>query len=78
MQLQHQTVRAEWWPLQDADPDEVHGVDANLSLELGEGEPGQVALHTMVNGKGSLSSYYLSRESAIALARDILKLVALN
>ena len=80
MQLQAQRVAVEWWDEKAVD-DQVStykGVLASLEVEADEGRPGRVAIHTFVDGNGSLSSFYLDRESALSLARDILKTIALD
>lgn len=45
-------------------------------LEVEREDDGETSIHTFVNDRGSLSSFTLDRESAIALARDLLKSVA--
>ena len=68
---------AEFWPMTDRDA-VPEPLQANLEVERDDGGPGRVVIHTYVNGEGSLTSYYLDREAAIEMARDILGAVALS
>lgn len=51
--------------------------DRGVALEV-EMEAATVAIHTMIDGTGSHASYYVDRESAIALAAEILRVVRLD
>lgn len=67
-------VRTEWWPPLGCDNAEETdtGRPAYLDVERDEGDPSRIAMHTMVDCGGSLSSYYIDREQAVALAHALL------
>lgn len=48
-----------------------------LEAERGE-DHDEISLHTFIDGRGSMCSFYLSRENAIRLASDILRAVELD
>lgn len=74
VETQTNRIRAEFWPMNEDD-----GTTAFIEAIPDEnGEPGRVSIHTFVNGEGSVTSYYLDREAAICLARDILAAVSLG
>lgn len=76
MTTQTDRIRTEFWGMTD---DTEDGVTAFIEAIPDEnGEPGRVAIHTFINGEGSKASYYLDREAAICLARDILTAVSLG
>lgn len=52
--------------------------DKLVGVEIESENPNEVALHTMIDGRGSMASYYFDRESAIALAADLLRVVRLG
>jgi len=66
-------VKVEFWPL-----DSDSAVIADLEVERDDYDAGRVALHTFIDGQGSKASYYLDREAAIVLARNILDACALG
>lgn len=65
-----QRIRTEFWSDTVGDAD-YEGVTAFVEVEREDDEP-RVALRTFVDGRGSVTSYYLSRDDAVALARDLL------
>lgn len=67
-------IRAEFWGETTGSED---GTTAFIEA-VPEGEPGRVAIHTFVDDEGSVTSYYLDRESAITLARDLLDAVSFS
>jgi hypothetical protein len=69
-------IAADWWNGTDGDLDGPQHAD--LAVERDENDPGKVAIHTMLNGTGSHSSYYLDREAAIRFASEILDAVVLR
>lgn len=66
-------VWAEFWP-----DDAAAGVRATVEVTRDEYDPGKVAISTYVDGRGSVTSYYLDREAAISLARELLSAAALR
>lgn len=52
--------------------------DVTAHVEIEQTEPNEYALHTFVDGKGSLVSFYFDRESVLSLAARILKEAALS
>lgn len=69
------SIQVEWWMEEE---DELSPTLAFLEVEKDEGRHGFVAIHTMIDGTGSHSSYYLDREAAIRFARDILSTVVID
>lgn len=51
---------------------EQEDISVYLDVESDESGPGRVAVHTFVDG-GSMAAYYLDREAAITLVRQILQ-----
>lgn len=72
MTTQTKQVPAEFWGT-----DAWVGVQAELEVTRDECTP-RIDISTFVNGEGSKTSFYLDRESAIMLARNILDAVALD
>lgn len=78
MDMDTQTLRAEWWPPRDGDDvllaeDSLdEGRLASLEVERDGSDSNRVAIHTFADGRGSLSSYYLDREEARRLAVRLL------
>lgn len=66
-------VKAEFWPM-----DSDSAVIAELEVGRDEYDAGRVALHTFIDGQGSKASYYIDREAAIVLARNVLDACALG
>jgi hypothetical protein len=66
-------VRTEFWPMTDGEPDRV-----TAFVEVERDDEGRVAIHTFVDDRDSVTSYYLSREDAIGLAHDVLRAVDLR
>lgn len=64
-------ISTEFWPMVDGDV-EAEGVIATVEIERDEGSPDRIALHTSVDGRGSVTSYYFERDSAIRLAHALL------
>jgi hypothetical protein len=71
-------VPARLWSIPDEPGEgEREDVDAYLDVESDDGGPGRVAIHTFIDGRGSMVSYYLDREAAIQFARMLLQAVEL-
>ena len=68
MSTKTKQIEAELWM------DSLAETEAKLvELEVERPDPGsKIAIHTFIDGKGSMVSYYLHPEQAIALARDLL------
>jgi hypothetical protein len=66
-------IKVEFWPM-----DSDSAVIADLEVERDDYDAGRIALHTFIDGQGSKTSYYLDREAAIVLARNILDAAALG
>jgi hypothetical protein len=62
-------IRTEWWRGHE---DELDPVVADLEAERDENDTNLVVVHTYVDGRGSLSSYVLDRESARRFAVRLL------
>ena len=65
------TVKALFWSGTDGEA-EYENAAADLELERDEDNPSMIALHTFVDGRGSVTSYYIDREQAIRLAHALL------
>lgn len=74
-----QGIRTEFWPMANDDAGMwEEGRTAMVEVERDESDPGRVTLHTMVDGRGSVTSYYFDREDAIRLANALLDAVVLR
>lgn len=67
-------IKAEFWGESDTETARI----ADVEIERDENDAGRVALYTFVDGRGSVTSYYLDREAALVLARNILNAVTLD
>lgn len=66
-------IKAEFWGQEVEE-----GKLADVEIERDENDAGRIALHTFVDGHGSVTSYYFDREAALVLARNILNAVTLD
>lgn len=66
-----QRISVEFWPMAD-DAVLPEAKLAELEVERDETNPDRIALHTFVDDRGSVTSYYVDRDSAIRLAHALL------